>query len=542
MGMSLKKKSKRQPVRQRHRVSQKVSEHNRKARKAAKTDVTWKSKVKKDIGIPASFPYKAKLVADIVERKRLDQEAKVARRQAGSQAGAAGDADEMDEDEGDVDLVDMDGDEEEGDGITGTGQISIADFAASIASRTAQYKSDKRAQKGAQSDDDDDDDDEDMLEDDLDEDDVDDDEDEEWDGFEEESSSALKKETSRKMFDKDFKNVVEMSDVVLFVLDARDPEQTRSREVERMVLRAAGGDKRLLLVLNKVDLVPTEIVRGWLAHLNQSFPTIAARATRAPASRDGDGMQATAAALLKAIKTYAAKSGLKRAVSVGVVGYPNVGKSSIINALLSAAKHSRIEPCPTGAEAGVTRTLKELKLDSKVKLIDSPGIVYAGANKGDVAAQAQLVLLNAIPSQQIVDPLPAVSAMLAAAAKSREIMAGLMELYDLPPLVTSKDGTTADPHDFLVHVARKRGRIRRGGIPDVESAARAVLGDWRDGRLRWYTTAPAVTATSAAPIASANNASSAVASESTSAAIDGQPDIVAAWSKEFDIDGLFASV
>ena len=524
-------------MRQRHRVSKKVAEHNRKSRKAAKNDVTWKSKVKKDIGIPSSFPYKAKLVADIVERKRLDQEAKAAKRQGTQQNGTAQEDDEDEEDEdGDVDLVSMDEDDE---GVLpGTGQVSIADFAASIASRTAKYKAEKRATRA---DDEDDNEDEDMTDDDQEDDD--DEEDDEWTGFEEESSSALKKETSRKMFDKDFKSVVEMSDVVLFVLDARDPEQTRSREVERMVLRAAGGEKRLLLVLNKVDLVPAEVVRGWLAYLNQSFPTIAARATRPSAARDGDGMHATAAALLKAIKTYASKSGLKRAVSVGVVGYPNVGKSSIINALLSAAKHSRIEPCATGAEAGVTRTLKELKLDSKVKLIDSPGIVFPGASNADTAAQAQLVLLNAIPSQQIVDPLPAVSAMLAAAAKSNDILAGLTELNDLPPLISSRDGTMPDPHDFLVHVARKRGRIRRGGIPDVESAARAVLGDWRDGRLKWHTSAPAVSVTaptSDAPAADASSATTMMADDSTP--VTGQKDIVSAWSQEFDLDGLFASV
>jgi len=66
--------------------------------------------------------------------------------------------------------------------------------------------------------------------------------------------------SSRKAYDKVFKQVVDQADVVLYVVDARDPESTRSREVERMVMAAASGGKRLMLILNKVDLIP-----GWAA-------------------------------------------------------------------------------------------------------------------------------------------------------------------------------------------------------------------------------------------------------------------------------------
>jgi nuclear GTP-binding protein len=80
MGLSLKKTSRRQPVRQRHRIEKRVAEHKKKSKKAAKKDVTWKSKVKKDPGIPSLFPYKGKLLAEIEEKKRLDQEAKLQQR------------------------------------------------------------------------------------------------------------------------------------------------------------------------------------------------------------------------------------------------------------------------------------------------------------------------------------------------------------------------------------------------------------------------------------------------------------------------------
>jgi nuclear GTP-binding protein len=67
---------------------------------------------------------------------------------------------------------------------------------------------------------------------------------------------------------------VDAADVILEVLDARDPIGCRCRRVEQQVL-AAGSDKRLVIVLNKIDLVPREVVQRWLVHLRNEFPTIA---------------------------------------------------------------------------------------------------------------------------------------------------------------------------------------------------------------------------------------------------------------------------
>ena len=83
-------------------------------------------------------------------------------------------------------------------------------------------------------------------------------------------------EKSRKAYDKIFKTVVDEADVILYVLDARDPESTRSRKVEQAVLQNPG--KRLILVLNKVDLIPTHALNQWLNFLKSSFPTVPVKA------------------------------------------------------------------------------------------------------------------------------------------------------------------------------------------------------------------------------------------------------------------------
>lgn len=286
-------------------------------------------------------------------------------------------------------------------------------------------------------------------------------------------------ENSRKTYYKEFKKVVDAADVILEVLDARDPLGCRCARIERQVL-AAGAGKRLVLILNKVDLVPQEVVAKWLAFLRNDFPTMAFKAsTQAQATRlkqhagDAVGGKNSAASacfgaapLLSLLGNYSRSLDIRTGIKVGVVGYPNVGKSSIINSL----KRSRV--CGVGASAGFTKVCQEISLDKHVKLIDSPGIVFADSETGN-----DLILRNCVKLESMADPIEPVEAIL-----NRCDPAKIMEKYMVPEFTNVTE--------FLQHLARRLGKLKKGGVPDIGDAARVILQDWNCGKISFYTTPP----------------------------------------------------
>lgn len=274
---------------------------------------------------------------------------------------------------------------------------------------------------------------------------------------------------------RELKKVVDTADVLLQVLDARDPLGSRIHpSVEDAILSHA--DKRMVLVLNKIDLVPKEIVGSWLTYLRRSHPTIAIKASTVWGSTatDDEATSANSATvlgmdgLLQLLKNYARTGGTggksKTTIVVGIIGYPNVGKSSIINAL-KRTRSVGVSPRP-----GFTTSMQEVVLDRNVRLLDSPGVVF-----DDRSA----MLGNCVDADSIEDPIPAVAALL-----KRCNHESLLMTYNIPAF------PPGDVMMFLAMVARSFGRVLKGGIPDKVAAARAVLKDWNHGKIPFYTAPP----------------------------------------------------
>lgn len=409
-------KSKRTTLKQKYKVEKKVKQHHKEVRRANRRKPEIRKLRKKDPGIPNLWPFKQQMMETLEKKRAADLAAKKARQGAHREAVRA--AREAGHDP------------------------ELAHVMADASRRAAEFDSREQGEE---------------------------------DDMKEKGEAA---DGSKRAFMKEFKKVLESSDVILEVLDARDPIGCRCYEAERAIIASSGGAKRIVLVLNKVDMVPKEITDKWLAYLRNEFPTVAFRASlqegRGKGQADMSALAASsvntseclgAANLLSLLKNYSRSRNMKTSIAVGVIGYPNVGKSSLINSL----KRSRA--VSAGATPGVTRNAQEVHLDKNLRLIDCPGIVFSTNQKN------ALVLRNCIKIEQLLDPVSPVETII-----KRVGAEPLMVAYGIPAFTNTTE--------FLAFLCKIRGKYRRGGSFDVEAAAKVVLQDWNSGKIPFYTLPP----------------------------------------------------
>lgn len=247
--------------------------------------------------------------------------------------------------------------------------------------------------------------------------------------------------------------VVDSSDVLLQVLDARDPMGTRSKYIEQF-LRKEKPHKHLFFILNKVDLVPIWVTQRWVAILSAEYPTIAFHASLTHPFGKG--------ALINLLRQLGKLHVDKKQISVGFIGYPNVGKSSIINALRSK------KVCKTAPIAGETKVWQYITLMKRIFLIDCPGVVYPTAE-----TDTEKVLKGVVRVELVTNPEDYVETVL-----KRVRPEYIMKTYGLKEW--------SDHVDFLEQVAKRSGKLLKGGEPDVNTVAKMILNDWQRGKLPFY--------------------------------------------------------
>jgi len=243
------------------------------------------------------------------------------------------------------------------------------------------------------------------------------------------------------------KRVIEKADVVLEVVDARDPMATRTRELERLVERMG---KKLIIVINKADLVPRHVMEEWKRILEREYPTIYVSA------RDRLGTRY----LWRIVKRVSSN----RPVTVAVVGLPNVGKSMILNVL--RGRHS----ASTSPVPGWTKNPLLAKAATWLRVVDTPGVVPKGEEE-------ELAIRGALRPESLEDPVPAAVRLI-----------DLLKKKDPKVLLKQYGVDDEDPYAALEKIARRRNLLRKGGEPNVEEAARIVLRDWQSGEIVVYFT------------------------------------------------------
>ncbi|KAF7315379.1 Proteophosphoglycan ppg4 [Mycena indigotica] len=327
----------------------------------------------------------------------------------------------------------------------------------------------------------------------------------------EEEPQEKTKEQLRKHYFRALHKVIDQSDIVILVLDARDPEGCRSRIVEEEVRRREAEGKKLVFVLNKVDLISSTNAQQWLKYLRHSTPTLPFRAPSSAQHQRTNISSSTAPALIKLLKAYKPSAG---SITVGVVGYPNVGKSSLINCL----KRSKV--CGVAAQPGHTKDLQSVQLERGMRIIDSPGVVFDDEEQ----KAGNILLRNVVKVEDIEDPI-AVDAV--EEIVQRTPAETLEKLYNLPHFTSTIE--------FLTMTALSSGRLLKGGTADINATARQIINDWNHQKIPYFSEPP-VLHPSSIPSTIGSGAATIIAPGAEQV---GQAKILTEFSAPFSLPGLF---
>eukprot|EP01134_Creolimax_fragrantissima_P007687 CFRG7687T1 len=341
--------------------------------------------------------------------------------------------------------------------------------------------------------------------------------------------------------------VVERSDLIVQIVDARNPLLFYCEDVETYV-EEMGDDKQSLLLINKADMLTDQQRRHWANYLEEKGikfcfwsanveiekQEAAAKQAREEEDRLNNALEAvTIAPVLSSIsddtpdstlsddetttavkedipavneinaeedvhddilqvldaegllalfkrgcplpsETRLDRNGKKRVPTVGLVGYPNVGKSSTINALCGAKLVS------VSATPGKTKHFQTLMLERDLQLCDCPGLVFPSF----VATQAELTCNGVLPIDHLRDPIPPMSLLVRRIA--RDMIEETYGMYIIKP--SEDDPNQSRPptaHEMLHSYGRHRGFMTSHGLPDIQRSARIILKDFVKGKLMY---------------------------------------------------------
>ena len=251
---------------------------------------------------------------------------------------------------------------------------------------------------------------------------------------------------------------IKLIDLIIELVDARIPLSSRNPDIDEL-----GKNKARLILLNKADLAEDRRNDEWLEYFKgKGYSAVKVN------SKKGGGIKSIQSVIQEACREKTERDRkrgiLNRPVRAMVVGIPNVGKSTFINALAGKAC------AKTGNKPGVTKGKQWIRLNKNVELLDTPGILWPKFEDQEVGLK--LAFIGSIKDEIL---------------QTEELASELVRFLNgsYPGVLEEKYqiGTSEDPYAVLGEIAQSRHCLTKGSGYDTEKAAAILLDDFRNGRL-----------------------------------------------------------
>ncbi len=247
------------------------------------------------------------------------------------------------------------------------------------------------------------------------------------------------------------RDMIRTCDIILEILDARAIEKTRNLELEKIVKE---NGKKIIWIINKADLVNINELK-----MNYDFSELKPYVLFSSKSKVGKAkLREVLKIEVKRLKMHGKKA------RVGIIGYPNTGKSTLINSLAGGGK------VKTSPESGFTKSISKIRFNKDILILDTPGVIPDSESSNesllDLKKHAQISVKT---FDKVKNPDLIVMEIM------RKFPGKLQGFYNI---------REDDVEIFLEKIAEKNNFLKKGGAFDVDRAARFVLKTIQEGKIR----------------------------------------------------------
>lgn len=263
---------------------------------------------------------------------------------------------------------------------------------------------------------------------------------------------------------------LKMIDVVVEILDARIPNSSQNPDIRQIT-----QNKKKIIILNKYDLADNAKTEKWIEYFNKKE-----RKVVLADSLTGKGVNETTRQIQKIMEDemqkMAAKGRIGRKIRVMIVGIPNVGKSSFINRI---AKKTSAE---VGNKPGVTKQKQWIRINEKIELLDTPGVLWPKFENEKVAMNLAITGTIKDDILELTEVAYTLTKFMLENYRNNLLQRYSLDEKQINEILNQEQAENENIYEIMQLIGKKRGAIL-GGRVDDERTSKLILDDFRSSKL-----------------------------------------------------------